>query len=60
MLPIFPPLYGNEVSKIGPTQPPLQAGFETLKKYPSKNPAVRRTSVIMEKCVSPKQLRQIF
>ena len=32
---------------------PMQAGFETLKKHPSKNPAVRYTSIIMEKCVSP-------
>ena len=48
MLPIFPPLYGNEGSKIGLTQPPLLAGFET----PT---AVRHTSVIIEKCVSPEQ-----
>ena len=37
---------------LGLTQPPLQAGFKTP-------PAMRYTSVIMEKCVSPDMLNRI-
>ena len=43
------------ILRVGLTQPPLQAGFETP-------PAVRRTFVIMEECVSPEEhlLSQYF
>jgi hypothetical protein len=34
-------IYNADKKEIGLTHSRLQAGFKTLKKYPSKNPAVR-------------------